>query len=178
MGLASVEIPKTSAEPCTEQQAYHRGTANSVAAIDESNVDAQAGKRKVPNLMARANNASTIVKPSAEPCTETDESDVFGGQHGEFLEIIFDARGEEKKVQIFKRPLGAEFSKKSLLPMAGTGCVRVTNVKQNSYAAELGIELGWVVASVGGQDVSHKTFSETQATIKSGLMALPDATRQ
>lgn len=85
-----------------------------------------------------------------------------------FLEVIFDAHGEDKRVKILKRPLGAEFSKKSNRP------VQVSKVRRQSYASRLGIEVGWVLKCIGGEDVSLKTFQETQEVLKSGLLALPD----
>lgn len=84
-----------------------------------------------------------------------------------FLEIVFDVKGKEQRVCIFKRPLGAEFSKRSFGP------TKVSKVCAQSYAGELGLEVGWPVKSVGGEDVSKKTFQQTQDAIKNGLMLLP-----
>jgi len=83
------------------------------------------------------------------------------------LEIVFDAKGEERRMQIFKRPLGAEFSKRR------SGPTKVSYVDPQSYAEELGLEVGFVVRSIAGVDMGGKTFRETQDAIKVGLMALP-----
>ena len=84
-----------------------------------------------------------------------------------FLELVFEAKGQEKKVQLFRRPLGAEFKKLS------SGPTKVSKVHAKSYACELGLQVGWAVKSVGGEDVSKKTFQQVQDAIKSGLMTLP-----
>merc|ERR1711865_257886 len=83
------------------------------------------------------------------------------------LEVVFDAKGDEKKIQILQRPLGAEFSKKA------KGPTKVSKIHPESYASKLGISVGWVLKSIGGEDVSQKTFQETQTTLKNGLMHLP-----
>jgi len=84
-----------------------------------------------------------------------------------FVEIVFAANGDERMVHIFKRPLGAEFSKRR------SGPTKVSYVDPQSYAEELGLEVGWVIRSIAGVDMSGKTFQETQAAIRDGLMALP-----
>lgn len=89
-----------------------------------------------------------------------------------FLEVVFDAHGEEKTVKFCKRPVGAEFSKKS------NGPVKVSKVLPESYASWLGIEVGWVLQSIGGEDMSQRTFQATQETLKSGLKMLPEETPQ
>lgn len=84
-----------------------------------------------------------------------------------FVEMVFDVEGEEKSVQIFRRPLGAEFSKRSHRP------TKVSKVDNQSYAWRLGIESGWIVKSVAGEDTITKTFKQTQEMIKSALLSLP-----
>merc|ERR1719498_23470 len=84
-----------------------------------------------------------------------------------FVEMVFDVDGEEKTVQIFRRPLGAEFSKRSLRP------TKVSKVDHQSYAWHLGMEVGWVVKSVDGEDATTKSFRQTQETIKNALLSLP-----
>merc|ERR1712072_1406135 len=83
-----------------------------------------------------------------------------------FLELVFEAKGREKKVQLFRRPLGAEFKKLS------SGPTKVSKVHAKSYAGELGLQVGWAVKSVGGEDVSKKAFQQVQDAIKSGLITL------
>jgi len=88
-------------------------------------------------------------------------------RHVPSLEVIFDVKGEEKKIQIFHRPLGAEFSKKA------KGPTKVSKIHPQSYANKLGIEVGWILKSIAGEDVSEKTFKDTQNALKDGMMALP-----
>jgi len=84
-----------------------------------------------------------------------------------FVEMIFDAQGEERSVQIFRRPLGAEFSKRSHRP------TKVSKVDDHSYAWHLGMEPGWAVKSVCGEDVTNQSFAQAQELIKSALLSLP-----
>jgi hypothetical protein len=88
------------------------------------------------------------------------------------LEIMFDAKGEEKKVRVFHRPLGAEFSR------SASGCTKVSKVQHSSYADALGIEADWVLTSIGEEIVGGKPLKELQDLMKSGLMALPKSTSQ
>jgi len=88
-------------------------------------------------------------------------------ENAPFVEMVFDAEGEEKSVQIFRRPLGAEFSKRSLRP------TKVSRVDDQSYAWHLGIEAGWIVKSVAGEDATTTTFKQTQEMIKIALLSLP-----
>jgi hypothetical protein len=83
------------------------------------------------------------------------------------VELIFDDRGRKVTVQIHKRPLGAEFCKHS------RGGIEVSKVFPESYAWGLGLEVGWVVLSIDGQQVSARTFRETQILLKESLQRLP-----
>lgn len=85
-----------------------------------------------------------------------------------FVEIVFDAQGDEKTVRIFKRPLGAEFNKKR------AGGTKIFKITPESYASELGLEIGWGIKSIDGEIVSNKTFKETQDTLIKGLKTLPE----
>jgi hypothetical protein len=83
-------------------------------------------------------------------------------------EVIFDSEdGRDHCVQIFKRPLGAEFSKRR------DGPTKVTKVHSRSYAWRLGIEIGWSIKSVDGEDVQGNSFEQTQEALKSRLAMLP-----
>jgi len=136
----------------------------------DGSTEAQAGRSKVlfPN-------AAVLTKPSTEHSAKVEamvhkmpmlESTKAGAP---CLQMTFEVHGEEKKVQIFKRPLGAEFSKKA------KGPTKVSKVHPQSYASTLGIRAGWVLRSIGGEDVCHKTFEETQEAIKSRMSVLPGA---
>lgn len=83
-----------------------------------------------------------------------------------FLEVVFDAKWSERRVQIFKKPLGADFKQAS-------GSTKVAKVHAQSYAGQLGLQVGWTIKSISGQDVIKKTFRQIQDAIKSGLMPLP-----
>jgi hypothetical protein len=84
-----------------------------------------------------------------------------------YLEIVFDVDSKDKPFKLYQRPLGAEFSKN----VSGSAMVR--KVQARSYASELGLEAGWIVKSVGGEDVSGKNFQQVQNCIKGGMSCLP-----
>jgi hypothetical protein len=83
------------------------------------------------------------------------------------LELVFEVDGEDRNVLVDRRPLGAEFAKRS------NGLARVSKVHPDSYASELGLEAGWILKCVDGEDVTLKTFQEAQDAIKNGLMSRP-----
>jgi hypothetical protein len=83
------------------------------------------------------------------------------------LELVFDVKGEKKIIQLLRRPLGAEFTKRV------KGCTKIENIRPHSYASELGMEVGWAITSIGGEDVGEKSYTEVQAELKNGMMALP-----
>jgi len=85
-----------------------------------------------------------------------------------FVEVVFDAQGDEKTVRIFQRPLGAEFNKKK------AGGTKIFKITPQSYASELGLEIGWGIKSIDGEVVSNKTFKETQDTLIKCLKSLPE----
>jgi len=87
---------------------------------------------------------------------------------GPMLKMVFlTSKGEMKEVQIMKRPLGAEFSKRPFNP------TKVSKVVTGGQAWALGLEVGWAVKQVNGQDMTKKTFDETQKAIKKGMEVLP-----
>lgn len=84
------------------------------------------------------------------------------------MEVAFeDQEGHERKVEIFKRPLGADFTK---LPFGPT---KISVVKPQSYAWSMGLEVGWIIKTVNGADMTKKTFEETQAAMKACMEKLP-----
>jgi len=83
------------------------------------------------------------------------------------LQVVFDVNGWERQVQILRRPLGAEFAKH------GSGPCKIEKIRPQSHAAEIGMEVGWSVKSIGGQDVARKSFEEMQGVLKNGMTALP-----
>jgi len=84
------------------------------------------------------------------------------------VELAFDVQGHHKTLQLYKRPLGAEFSKKS-----SSAETRVTKVYPQSYAWGIGLEVGWVLKEVNGEDVAGLTFEEVQRLLQEALTALP-----
>jgi hypothetical protein len=83
------------------------------------------------------------------------------------LEMQFDAEGCERKVQISRRPLGAEFR------MQSAGVIKVSKVKLEGHAAELGFEVGWTIKFVGGEDASTMSFQQVQDAMKIKMLHLP-----
>jgi hypothetical protein len=86
-----------------------------------------------------------------------------------FLEMVFEVNGEDKVMHFYRRPLGAEFSKRR------TGPTQISKIHSKSYASELGVAPGWIVNTVAGEDVRKRTFEHTQKAITNGLMTLPHA---
>lgn len=82
------------------------------------------------------------------------------------LEIVFDDNGTERTVKIFKKPLGAQFSKWWF------GYTKISKVSKRSYAEGLGLRPGWQVKTVAGEDMSSKSLKETQAAIMKGMEPL------
>merc|ERR1719491_2436884 len=82
------------------------------------------------------------------------------------LELVFDVGGWEKRVQLNRRPLGAEFKRSN-------GPTRIDKIRPQSYAAELGMEVGWSLKCIDGEDVTKKSFAQTQAALQNAMMALP-----
>jgi hypothetical protein len=83
------------------------------------------------------------------------------------LELVFEVNGEDRIVHLHRRPLGAEFTKRF------RGRTKIGKIRPHSYASELGMEVGWIIKSIGGEDLSKKSFAEAQACLKNGMMALP-----
>jgi len=79
-----------------------------------------------------------------------------------FVEIVFEAEGKEKRFQFLSKHLGAEFIKRT------TGPTKVSKVHVGSYASKLGVEVGWTVKSVDGEDMRNKTLQQTQDAIHYG----------
>lgn len=86
-----------------------------------------------------------------------------------FVEVVFDADGQEKIIHFYKRPLGADFTKRPFGP------TNVSKVNPQSYAWELGLKEGWAITAVDGDDMSKKTFEETQAAMFRSIAKLPQS---
>jgi len=110
------------------------------------------------------------VEPSSPPPLSTVGELDTDASRAPFVEVSFDARGEERTIRIYRRPLGADFIK---VPF---GPVTVSKVEPQSYAWGVGLEKGWILRRVNGEDMSRKTSEETQATLKRGIATLPART--
>lgn len=115
-----------------------------------------------PNIIVLAQQLESVPEPdNAAPLAPEPEG------APPFLQVVFDTDGDKRKVIILKRPLGAEFSKRR------SGPTKVSYVDPQSYAEELGLEVGWVIETIAGVDMRGKTFQETQVAIRDGLVSLP-----
>jgi hypothetical protein len=108
-------------------------------------------------------------EPVAEPPREAIRKSVMELQIDRpSLELSFEVKGEIKRVVMHRRPLGAEFAK----GMMG-GPTKIKKVHPNSHAVELGMEKGWILKSVGTEDVSKKSLQCAQNALKNATVALP-----
>jgi hypothetical protein len=90
------------------------------------------------------------------------------GSYSDVLDMVFEFGGEEKHIKICHRPFGVEFGKTQ------AGCAEVARVQHQSYAEQLGVEVGWIVRSVDGEDVSNKQFDQIQRCVKNRFIHLPE----
>merc|ERR1712181_159317 len=130
-------------------------------------------EHQTPKLNLVASSETLPFKKGVNASSEvSSESEKAGVERAESLEILFGADGKEKSVQILRRPLGAEFGK--IYPKKSPGSAKIRKVQPESYASELGLEVGWIVKAVGGEDVSQMSFQNIQDLIKSGMLRLPE----
>jgi len=110
----------------------------------------------------------TVSEPFRDPVSESVVAQsTLPSRNMPTLELVFDVNGRERRVQLLRRPLGAEFAK------LGSGPCKIEKIRPQSHAAEIGMEIGWIVKSIGGEDVTRKTFEEMQGVLKNGMMGLP-----
>jgi hypothetical protein len=83
------------------------------------------------------------------------------------FDLVFDADGREVRAHICMQPLGASFSAEL------SGAAKVSEVRPNSHAQDLGIERGWILKSIASQDVSGSTFQEVYTLLRKNLDELP-----
>mmetsp|Transcript_52404 Transcript_52404/g.94068 ORF Transcript_52404/g.94068 Transcript_52404/m.94068 type:complete len:287 (-) Transcript_52404:4-864(-) len=85
------------------------------------------------------------------------------------LEIVFEsANSVERAVTFSKKPLGFEFNR--------VAPIQVSRIKDNASAQRHGIEVGWVIKRVAGEDMTGKSFGEQYALLKRCVTQLPDVT--
>jgi hypothetical protein len=123
--------------------------------------------RDVPKFSARSNqSASATLRLSSR--RSGDSQPALFTRRG--IEIVFsDQDGDERTIYMTQRPLGAKFA----AAHAHGRRVKVSHVSRSSHADELGIEEGWLVDKVAGQDVFGKSFEEVQAALKDRTAHLP-----
>jgi len=84
-----------------------------------------------------------------------------------YVEIVFQVDGLDRRAHISAKPLGLEFSRRTGEPL------KIAQIHPHSHAAELGLEVGWEVKSLCGEDISMKTFQEASDMIKEKMATLP-----
>lgn len=138
----------------------------------------------VPDALAAVVSSTDVCIEKLESCIEKLTSSPSIGskeEHTEImpqslsnpsLELIFEVADHDKKVQIPSKPLGVEFSKSK----TKKGPVKVSSVCPDGCARTLGIEIGWVIKSIDGEDVKDKKFKEIQELMRSRLAGLPEVT--
>uniref|UniRef100_A0A7S1QVZ0 PDZ domain-containing protein n=1 Tax=Alexandrium catenella TaxID=2925 RepID=A0A7S1QVZ0_ALECA len=85
------------------------------------------------------------------------------------VEMTFDtgATDASSKTLVFmKRPLGLEFEVEAP--------IRITKVADKSVSQRLGVQVGWRIIKVNGEDLDGKTFAEQFAQLKKSVKALPN----
>jgi hypothetical protein len=113
-------------------------------------------------LGTRADSANRMSK---EPLSPLETSPI---SEDNILQVGFRDKDEERNVQIFRKPLGAEFCQPRK-----NGPLKIDKVRPLSYAAELGLEVGWIVENINGEDVRHMSYQQLQDAMRAGLMRLP-----
>jgi hypothetical protein len=110
---------------------------------------------------------SPFMEQDVEPLVQDEALEVLAPSNSPSLELTFDFKGEKKCIILHRRPLGAEFTKRM------RALTKIDKIHPRSYASELGMEVGWIIQSIGGEDVTKKSFTEVQMALKHGMMALP-----
>lgn len=124
--------------------------------VDELVADAEAGRQSVLQQILLP-----VMSPRKTPNVTMSP----------YVGLVFNAEGKETYIQLHRRPLGAEFNATSL------GSAGISRVKPQSYAEELGLQEGWIMSCIDGEDVSMKTLKETQNILNHALMKLPTQKR-
>mmetsp|Transcript_82232 Transcript_82232/g.156265 ORF Transcript_82232/g.156265 Transcript_82232/m.156265 type:complete len:151 (-) Transcript_82232:84-536(-) len=102
--------------------------------------------------------------PPAEPADTGAAAPAAAAATG--LDFAFIVGAEEKTITFTAKPIGMQFDKK--LPIV------IASFTPDSKAKELGVEVGWQMKSVGGEDVTGcKSYEDALAIIKKKLETLP-----
>jgi len=73
-------------------------------------------------------------------------------------------KGELKTISFKKQPLGMVFSKHAP--------IKIDSFKSDSYGHSMGVELGWTMTKLAGEDVGDLSFKEVDNKLKDGLSRL------
>lgn len=86
------------------------------------------------------------------------------------LEVVFEAGSDGREVPVVfsKKPLGFEFD--MIAP------IKVKAIQEECVARRHGVEVGWVVKKVAGEDLSSRSFTEQVELLKKCVYSLPDVT--
>lgn len=81
--------------------------------------------------------------------------------------VCFDTPGGEKTVIFTRKPLGFDFEK--------SAPIKVDQVQAGGHAAELGVDKGWTVKRINGEDMSGRDFETKFDHFVAALRVLPGA---
>jgi len=85
------------------------------------------------------------------------------------MEVIFSAGGKPQQTIVFeKRPIGFDFH-------PGKVPIVVDTVIPGSYAQELGVQSGWAILKINGEEMSGKDYDTKLSHLISAIKALPQA---
>lgn len=104
---------------------------------------------------------------SSMPSAKKPSSDELGDKG--YVEMVFLADGQVRPIRITRKPFGVEFCKRH-----GDN-LKAGRIQPDSHAAELGIQVGWEVKSLDGEDISLKSFAEASSMIRERVFQLPSA---
>lgn len=89
------------------------------------------------------------------------------------LEVVFlDSGCSARRKYIGQRPLGAKFDR-AVHGAHGVG-IKISHVSHTSQANDLGLQVGWLVKEVDGQDLSHRSFEDAQHLLVDRIAQLPE----
>lgn len=107
-------------------------------------------------------------KPSSSQTRQRITESMYSAAGGDerSIELVFDSNGGERVVRVFKKPLGVVWIQQG--PRAA-----ISKIVPQSHGSELGLQVGWTIKMIDGEDVSRKSFPEAQQTLLDSLTILP-----
>lgn len=88
--------------------------------------------------------------------------------HDTSFDFEFRVDGEIKTITMVRKPLGLIFDS-SIMP------TKIKRVKSGGHGEELGVQPGWEIMAIGGNDASSLGAEEVLATVQRHVEALPDS---